>query len=153
MRAMNPLWSGARRSKRTAVAAFVTALIAVVGNMFTASPAAAAYADCYNYLGTICLADNTDVTGQIWRQYPNQIGSCRNFSAEGFNDKASFAWFNIQRPSSAPRPHVVLWRHAGCSGTSGNLGMTLDPGQQWHGERQTNGEFNNQISSISISYY
>ena len=89
----------------------VLAVLGTVGSAFVASPAQANIADCGNYPGTICLVQNGDWTGQIWRQYPDQIEGCRNLSRENFNDKATIAVNN-----TPGQVILYLYANANCTG-------------------------------------
>lgn len=76
-----------------------------------------AWSDCGNYPGTICLFANNNWGLPIWRQYPSQIGSCRNLT--GFDNVTTMA------VNGAGGHTLVLWRYLGCTGeslviTSGN---------------------------------
>jgi hypothetical protein len=96
------------------VAALVAILVGLVGGIVIASPAMAARSDCEPYIGTICLTENQDWSGRVWRQLPSQIGTptnpCRNFEA-AFNNKASIA-------ANVTEGHVgyYLYDGANCTG-------------------------------------
>ncbi len=95
--------------------ASIVGILAMVG--FTAAPAQAAWSDCSNYPGTICLFANTNWGLPIWRQYPSQINGCRNLT--GFDNVTTIA------ANTAGHHTLVLWQFLGCEGeslviTSGN---------------------------------
>lgn len=79
-----------------------------------ATPAKAAYADCYNYPGTVCLTAGSNWGGPVWRQYPDQINGCRALT--GFNDVTT----TVRNGSNDGI--LILWQHYDCTGASYQLG-------------------------------
>lgn len=128
-------------SLRKTLAGFVTALVLMVTSVFAfSSPAQAAYADCANYPGTVCLYAFTNYGNPIWRQFPSQINGCRFLGNDGWNDVTTLAWNNT--PSSYT---LRMWINYPCGG-SGNQyydlpsGYLVDFSSSW----------NNQISAVQI---
>lgn len=119
---------------------FMTALVAVVlgliGGVVSASPAQAAWSDCSNYPGTICLFAGPNYGLPIWRQYPSQINGCRNLT--GFDNVTTIA------ANLAAHHAVYLWQYPGCSGAVVSLpsqGYVVDWSGHW---------FNDKASSIEV---
>lgn len=96
---------------RKMLAAVTVAALGAVG-LFQA-PAQAAWSDCSNYPGTICLFAGPNYGLPIWRQYPSQINGCRNLT--GFDNVTTVA------ANLASHHMVVLWQYAGCGGESFTL--------------------------------
>lgn len=99
---------------RKFIAALAVTALAVFG---VQAPAQAAWSDCGNYPGTICLFAHSGWGLPIWRQYPSQIGSCRNLT--GFDNTTTVA------VNGADHHTLVLHQYLGCEGesiviTSGN---------------------------------
>lgn len=124
--------------RRRILAALTGALIGITGGVVAASPAQAAWADCGNYPGTMCLFANDNWGTPIWRQFPSQMTACRNLSAENFNDKATIV-------SNNTSGHYILtvWEHSGCSGLSFDVGS----GQY---QNLTGNWWNDRASSVSV---
>lgn len=96
---------------RKALAALFVAVVAAFGVIVTQTPAQAAYGDCANYAGTVCMIQHGNFTGQVWRQYPSQfLGRCRDFSPEGFNDEATVVF------NSSDTSIFYIYQHQGCTG-------------------------------------
>jgi hypothetical protein len=112
----------------------------VRSSFFAASPAMASIADCGTYPGTICLVENQNWTGQIWRQYPDQINGCRSLSPEGFNDKASRAVNNNDYEVI-----LYLYENSNCTGrvVTVNAGISA---QLW----LLSPSFDNKASAIKV---
>jgi hypothetical protein len=123
------------RSKLAAIAAVT---VGIAGSVFVASPAMAAFSDCVSYLDTICLTQNSDWTGRVWRQLPEQIVGCRKFSADGFDNMASTV-MNSTKSSVA----VWLYDANNCTGAS----VYVNSGQ--YGTLSPWG-FDNKPSSIKV---
>jgi len=99
--------------KKLMAALTVTALVTFGAQ----APARAAWSDCGNYPGTICLFANNNWGLPIWRQYPSQIGNCRNLT--GFDNVTTMA------VNGADGHSLIGYRYLGCEGeslviTSGN---------------------------------
>jgi hypothetical protein len=125
--------------RRRTLAALTGVVIGISGGVVTASPAQAAWSDCANYPGTICLFAHANFGTPIWRQFPSEINGgsgCRDLT--GFNDVTTIA------ANQAPHYSVRLWQHAGCTGTEvilPNVGSYI--GFSGSG-------FNDQASSIEV---
>lgn len=128
---------------RTKITATLAVVAGLVSGAFVASPATASIADCGNYPGTICLVENSDWTGQIWRQYPSQIVGCRNLSPEGFNDEATLAVNNTDSSIG-----LYLYENAGCTGRS----VYVASGDVAYLYRLSP-SFNDKASSIRVVYF
>lgn len=90
-------------------------LALVFSSLFVASPARAAWGDCGNYPGTICLFASTGWVTPIWRQYPSQINGCRALT--GFNDVTT------QAVNNTPAGYTLtVWQHANCTGWNFSIG-------------------------------
>lgn len=106
-------------------------LVAVIGMTGLATPAQAvapmtgvtataqavsgqerAFTDCAVYPGTVCFHQYGNFTGRVWRQTPDEIGSCRNLAPDNFNDTASTAFNNIEHSYS-----VRIYQHENCTGS------------------------------------
>ena len=125
---------------RTRITMALAVLGTIGGSFAAAAPASASIADCGNYPGTICLVANQDWSGQVWRQYPDQINGCRNLSPEGFNDKASIAVNNNEY-------EVILYLYANAN--CGGRVVTVNPGDAaflW----RLSPSFDNLASSIRV---
>lgn len=96
--------------------------IGVLMALGLSAPAQAAYADCYNYPGTICLTTHANWGNPVWRQYHWQITNytCRSLVPDGFNDTATM----VRNGSSAGV--LTVWEHSGCTGNWFNV-----PSGQW----------------------
>jgi hypothetical protein len=118
--------------RRGVVSALAGALVAV-------TISAPAYADdayhtsCANFPGTICLVQNGDWTGAVWRQTPAQIisyfNACRTLT--GYNDIATIG-FNNTTAGYVLR----VWSDSGCSGNyiqvpSGRAQVFVGPTYGW----------------------
>jgi hypothetical protein len=102
------------------------------------SPGSRDFRDCNDFPGTICLTDNNDWTGHVWRQFPSQISGCRSFSPDGFNDKATIA-------SNYSNRAYILWDHHDCTGDA----FFVYPGEAW--DFGANGGFwNDRFSAIEL---
>ena len=97
---------------QTRIAATVAVVAGVASSMFAVTPANAAEGDCANYPGTVCMAENNDWSGRIWRQYPDQVSGCRPLSRDSFNNKAT-ALAN----STSGQVIMFLYDNADCTGT------------------------------------
>jgi hypothetical protein len=100
------------------------AALAVLAALVTASPSpvaaqaappaavarvqAAAWSDCANYPGTVCLTAHANWGDPVWRQYPWQINGCT--ALHGFNDITTMAVNNSDDYS------VTLYEHGSCTG-------------------------------------
>jgi hypothetical protein len=98
---------------RRKLATTLALLVGAVGSVFIASPAMAAQSDCTSYLGTICMTENRDWSGRVWRQYPSQIVGCRSLARDNFDNKASIAG-NLTSSSVG----VYLYQYSNCTGRS-----------------------------------
>ncbi len=129
-----------RRPLRTRMMATVAVAILAgsAGSTVVAAPAKAAIEDCFNYPGTICMAEHFDWGGRIWRQYPDQVSGCRALSRDNFNNKAT----DLVNNTSG---HVVmyLYDNANCTGASISLGS-----QQVRSLRRD--PFDNKASAIRV---
>lgn len=109
------------KNLRKMFAGVVTSVLMFAGIGFAFSaPAQAAYSDCSNYSGTICMTQYSNWTGQVWRQYPEQVYGCRSLGGTTFNDKASAAL-----STASGHYQVRLWQHSNCTGNY----LTLHSGQ------------------------
>lgn len=99
--------------RRRILAAIVGTLIGITGGIVGIRPAQAAWSDCNNYAGTICLFAGPNWGLPIWRQYPSQINGCRNLT--GFDNVTTIA------VNQAAHHHVILWQYQGCGGESFTL--------------------------------
>ena len=123
---------------RTSIAATAAVVTGAIGSTFAAAPAMASQRDCTAYPGTICMAENSDWSGRIWRQFPDQVVGCRPLSRDTFNNKASIV------VNSTPAQVVVfLYDNANCTGAS----ISVDSG--WVRFLQ-NDPFNDKASSIRV---
>jgi hypothetical protein len=122
---------------RTKITAALAVVLGIASISFTASPAMASPADC-NYDGTVCLVENADWTGRVWRQFPSQIIDCRNLEPD-FNDKATIAVNNTDSSIG-----LILYEHANCQGEQ----VFVVSGQY-----ATFYEFNDKASSVRIQYF
>ena len=117
------------------------ALVTVAAGALVASPASAAMADCTNYPGTICMVENANWTGQVWRQYPDQIVGCRRMSPDNFDNEASIIYNSVNYEVG-----LYVYDRSDCTGTSryfgSNSGATLT-GDWW----------NDKVSSIRVVLY
>lgn len=86
------------------------AVVLTVGVTAPSAPAQAAWSDCSNYPGTICLFAGPNYGLPIWRQYPSQITGCRNLT--GFDNVTTIA------ANQAAHHMVILWQYPGCGGES-----------------------------------
>lgn len=71
--------------------ALATAVAA--GTFAAGAPAGAAPAEvnpCSDFPNTVCMTENSNSSGQVWRQTPSQVIGCRTLVPDGFNDKASY---------------------------------------------------------------
>ena len=127
---------------RKTLAGFAIGMLMAVG---LSTPAKAAYNDCYNYPGTVCLYAFTNYGNPIWRQYPSQINGCRFLGNDGWNDVTTVAW---NRTSSSYT--LRMWRHYPCGG-SGNAYYDL-PSGYWVDFSGTPG-WDNSISAVQIIAY
>ncbi len=126
---------------RSTFAALAAIIVGLLGSVVVASPAMAARSDCESYLGTICLTENRDWTGRVWRQLPSQINGCRNFEA-AFNNKASIA-------ANMTEGHVgyYLYDNANCGGRSVYI-----PSAGYVRLWLLSPSFDNKASSIKVLY-
>jgi hypothetical protein len=126
---------------RTTTTAMAMVLAGSIGGAMVASPASAAIGDCTNYPNTICLVDKDNWTGQVWRQYPEQIDGCRKLSREGFNNKASIIYNQVQF-------HVglVVYDRDDCTGAKMEFGSN-------EGATLTGMWFDNKASSLRVVLY
>jgi hypothetical protein len=92
------------------LATLALAAVLTAGVTAPSAPAQAAWSDCSNYPGTICLFAGPNYGLPIWRQYPSQITGCRNLT--GFDNVTTIA------ANQATHHLVVLWQYAGCGGES-----------------------------------
>jgi hypothetical protein len=123
---------------RTSIATTAAVFTGIVGTTFAAGPAMADITDCANYPGTICMAENFDWGGQIWRQYPNQISGCRPLSRDNFNNKAT------DLVNNTPGQVVMyLYDNADCTGASISLNSQAVRSLK-------NDPFNDKASSIRV---
>jgi hypothetical protein len=106
------------------------------GMLVTTTPAFAAIQDCTSYPGTVCMAQNRDWSGRIWRQYPDQINGCRRLT--GFDNQASA----MITPGHV---YVELFDNTNCTGSSFESGVGGDT-QLW-------AFFNDKASSIRVTQY
>jgi hypothetical protein len=97
----------------TRVIAALAAAVGVASGVLISSPAMASVEDCANYPGTVCLVENFDWSGGVWRQLPEQIKGCRSLVPDNFNDKATLAVNNTDG-----RIKVYLYENADCTGKS-----------------------------------
>ncbi len=121
---------------RKLMAGIATGIVVLTGSLFVSSPAQAAWADCSNYPGTICLFAHANYGLPIWRQYPSQINGCRNLT--GFDNITTMA------ANLAPHHAVYLYQYPGCTGQVVSLptqGYVVD----WTGY-----SFNDKASSIEV---
>jgi hypothetical protein len=116
------------KNVRKIMAGIAASITAITASLFVASPAQAAWSDCSNYAGTICLFANNNWGLPIWRQFPSQINGCRNLT--GFDNVTTMAL------TQAPHHAVRLWENAGCTGQYYNLpnvGSYVDfSGSSWN---------------------
>ncbi len=118
------------------VVAFLAAVaIGLTGAVTATSPAQAAWSDCGNYPGTVCLFANANWGTPIWRQYPSQITSyyngCRNL--DGFDNVTTVAANN-----TGGHYVITLWQLNGCTGESINIplsGYSIDFSAAWWNDR------------------
>lgn len=118
------------------MAALAAVALGLTGATVVSSPAQAAWSDCSNYQGTICLFAHSNYGLPIWRQYPSQINGCRNLT--GFDNITTMA------ANLAPHHAVYLWQYPGCTGQVVSLptqGYVVD----WSGY-----SFNDKASSIEV---
>jgi hypothetical protein len=104
---------------------FTSALVALVASFVLVTPVQAApvtmsvsqaqmaFTDCAVYAGTVCFHERPDYTGRVWRQTPEEIGSCRNFGPDNFDNQASTAFNNVEHSFS-----IRIYRYANCTGES-----------------------------------
>lgn len=121
------------------LAALTGVIIGITGGVVAASPAQAAWSDCSNYPGTICLFAHGNFGTPIWRQFPSQINSgngCRDLT--GFDNTTTIA------ANQAAHYSVRLWQYTGCQGAEvilPNVGSYID---------FTGAFFNDKASSIEV---
>lgn len=121
---------------RRMIAGFVAGIVALVASLSVANPVQAAWSDCSNYPGTICLFAGPNYGLPIWRQYPSQINGCRNLT--GFDNVTTVA------ANLAPHHAVYLYQYPGCTGEVVSLptqGYVVSWSGQW---------FNDKASSIEV---
>lgn len=124
------------------LAAIGVTTVAVLGiGQAPAQAADAFHTSCENFSNTICLVENDDWTGQVWRQTPSQIYSasnhCRNLT--GFDNKATI-WYN-----NTTGYLLRVWKNTGCTGQVVDVaGNTIKGG--WG----ANASMNDQASSVSL---
>lgn len=112
------------------LAAFAAVVLGLTGGALVASPAQAAWPDCGNYPGTICLFANANWGLPIWRQFPSQVTGCRNLS--GFDNVTTVAL------NQAAHYVVTLYQLPGCDGESFTLpsvGNYADFSGAWWNDR------------------
>lgn len=90
------------------LATLTLAVALVAGTNIPAAPAQAAWSDCSNYPGTICLFAGPNYGLPIWRQYPSQIEGCRNLT--GFDNVTTIA------ANLSTHHAVYLYQYPGCGG-------------------------------------
>jgi Peptidase inhibitor family I36 len=129
---------------RTRIATALAVLVGTVGSVFIASPAMAAQSDCTNYLGTICMTENHDWSGRVWRQYPSQIVGCRSLIPDNFDNKASIA-ANLTSSSVG----IYLYQYSNCTGRSVYVASGYIA-KLW---LVTPTSFDNTASAIRVVYY
>lgn len=123
---------------RTSIAATAAVLTSIVGSTFAAGPAMADISDCFDYPGTICMAERFDWGGQIWRQYPDQVEGCRPLSQDNFNNKAT------DLVNNTPGQVIMyLYDNANCTGASISLNSRVVRSLK-------NDPFDNKASSIRV---
>ncbi|WP_432842089.1 hypothetical protein [Dactylosporangium sp. CA-092794] len=122
---------------KTAIAAAV-ALGAIAAGALDASPASASMADCTNYPETICMVENADWTGRVWRQYPAQIMGCRPMSNDNFDNKASIIYNSVTYEVG-----LYVYDRSDCTGTNRYFGSNS-------GATLTTDWWNDKVSSIRI---
>lgn len=119
---------------RKLIAAFMVASAAVLG---AAVPAQAAWSDCGNYPGTVCLFAHANWGLPIWRQYPSQIDDCRDLT--GFDNVTTMI-------SNNTSGHYILtvYRYLDCEGEY----FTVSPGQYYN----LSGDWwNDKASSVRVT--
>jgi hypothetical protein len=95
-----------------------------------ATPAKAAWADCGNYPGTVCLFANNNWGLPIWRQYPSQIQGCRNLT--GFDNVTTMASNN-----TGGHYLLIMYRYLNCEGETFQLssGSYVDFSNTWWNDK------------------
>lgn len=116
-------------------AAFALLILTFAALAISPAPASAAYGDCYNYPGTVCLTANANWGTPVWRQYPEQITGCRALT--GFNDITTMV------RNGAPHHIVTLYEHGDCTGQYFDM-----PSGQWTDLSGT--WWNDRLSGISV---
>jgi len=120
---------------RAVAGAVVAAMVGITGTIFVGSPASAAIADCTAYENVVCLTENADWTGRVWRQTQEQVGNCTNFGSD-FNNKASLA-------ANRYRGSVGFWLYDGANCTGARLYI-----ESWRYHVLSEDHFDNKASSI-----
>jgi hypothetical protein len=97
----------------SASAVVQTAATQTVVQTSVAQTAAAqrAFTDCAIYAGTVCFHERPDYTGRVWRQTPDEIGACRNFAPDNFDNQASTAFNNVEHSYS-----IRIYQYENCTG-------------------------------------
>lgn len=126
---------------RTTAVATAVALAGAIGAAMMPTAASAAVTDCTNYPDTICLVDRDNWTGQVWRQYPSQINGCRKLSREGFNNKASILYNQVQYEVG-----LIVYDRDDCTGRNMYLGSNS-------GATLTGLWLDNKASSLKVVLY
>jgi hypothetical protein len=87
------------------------AAITLAVSLTPATPAQAAYSDCRNFPGTVCLFAYGNFGNPIWRQTADETDYCRSLVGTGWNDVTTTAMNNYSG-------HVTfrLWQHYNCTG-------------------------------------
>jgi hypothetical protein len=114
----------------------VLATVALTLAMAVGVTAQAAWSDCSNYPGTICLFAGPNYGLPIWRQFPREIDGCRNLT--GFDNVTTVA------ANLAPHYAVYLYQYPGCTGAVVSL-PTQGYVVSWSGHW-----FNDKASSIEV---
>lgn len=122
---------------RRAIVALLVVLFGITAGALASRPAQAAYGDCYNYPGTVCLTANANWGTPVWRQYPSQINGCRSLTPEGFNDKATMV------RNGSGLGVLVVWEHYNCTGNwfSVPSGQWTDLSGNWWNDEASAVEF------------
>jgi hypothetical protein len=121
------------------LATLALAVVLTAGVTVPSAPAQAAWSDCGNYPGTVCLFAHGNWGLPIWRQTGEQVynapGHCRNLT--GFD--------NVTTMVSNNTSHYVLivWRYIGCTGDW----FQADTGQYYD---LSGGWWNDKPSSVSV---
>jgi hypothetical protein len=116
-----------------------SAAIAAVAAVGIATPAKAAWSDCGNYPGTVCLFAYPNWGLPIWRQYPDQINGCRNLT--GFDNVTTMASNN-----TAGSVRLTIYQYLNCGGAFFhiNSGQYYDLSGDW---------WNDKASSVRVTLY